>query len=536
MVTAEVRKSSYIIALLLLVCPLFTIGQQQYLFMDRFMHGDYDQALNAEQSTFHTAVKPYLMAELKAVEGLDSIHYFSRMAEGIWRPSQIYVKPLLDLNGGVDLVDDTDSKAKYGLAGGVSLGANIGSQLSVRANYLYQQVNRTDWVNNRIETWSVLPGYGYAESTGSAFNHHHFSGYVSYSPSDIFNIQAGRGQNFWGDGYRSNFLMDNADSHPYLKISTNVWKIKYVNLFGAYKDISLNPAEPGQYRNKYMTSHFLSWNATKRLNLTFFETVVWQSEDSERQRGYDVHYLNPVIFYRPIEFSQGSSDNSIIGAGWKVKINDNNYIYGQIVFDEFLIRTIRQDIKQFFSPNDTTITDVGWWANKWAFQLGGKAHDLFGVEGLMLQTEVNMVRPYTYAHGSPQQNYGHANTPLAHPYGANFYEWITIGQYRHKNWLFEQLIQTGTYGEDPGFGVNYGGNIFLDYTDRVRTYDNFIGQGYQFKSVILRSTAGYNIKKYGLRAEAGFWFRTSYSDFERNTSALFFVGVKTPFRNSYTDY
>jgi len=34
---------------------------------------------------------------------------------------------------------------------------------------------------------------------------------------------------------------------------------------------------------------------SKRLNLGFFETVVWENDND---RGFDLNYLNPIVFYR----------------------------------------------------------------------------------------------------------------------------------------------------------------------------------------------------------------------------------------------
>ena len=69
---------------------------------------------------------------------------------------------------------------------------------------------------------------------------------------------------------------------------------------------------------------------------------------------------------------------------------------------------------------------------KTGFQLGYKAFDFFYIPRLTMQMEYNFVRPYTYAHHNPQQNYGHYNQPLAHPLGANFSELLLMTNYKWK--------------------------------------------------------------------------------------------------------
>ena len=61
------------------------------------------------------------------------------------------------------------------------------------------------------------------------------NGHVSYQTSKHFNFQFGHGKHFIGDGYRSMLLSDNSFNYPYLKITTDVWKVSYVNLYSSIK-------------------------------------------------------------------------------------------------------------------------------------------------------------------------------------------------------------------------------------------------------------------------------------------------------------
>lgn len=127
--------------------------------------------------------------------------------------------------------------------------------------------------------------------------------------------------------------------------------------------------------------------------------------------------LEPYTILRPTEYSLGSSDNAFVGFNFKIKLFKKQQLYGQILLDEFLLKEV--------------VANYGWWANKQAFQIGFKNFDMFKITHFNFQTEFNYVRPYTYAHGSVQQNYGHMNQPLAHPLGANFWESISFLNYRH---------------------------------------------------------------------------------------------------------
>ena len=49
------------------------------------------------------------------------------------------------------------------------------------------------------------------------------------------------------------------------------------------------------YPKKYLSSHYLSINLTKRLNLSLFEAVVWRMNHAPGSRGFDINYLTIKI-------------------------------------------------------------------------------------------------------------------------------------------------------------------------------------------------------------------------------------------------
>lgn len=285
---------------------------------------------------------------------------------------------------------------------------------------------------------------------------------LRFSPSHIFSAEVGRKKHFWGDGYRSLFLSDNAAAYPYLKLQTKVWHLNYTNLFSWQQGMfDINASNP-QFEDKFTSTHMLSWNVSPSFNIQVFESIIWQGEDSLSQRGFDVSYLNPIIFYRPVEFASGSADNAIIGMGMSLKVYPSYLLYMQLAFDEFLL-------SEFRARN-------GWWGNKYGIQVGVKGFDAFGVEGLYFQSELNLVRPFTYSHGSPLQNYAHLSEPLSHPLGANFYEGLIIAAYDWRGLEFRNQTSYILKGDDID-DMNLGGDIFRSYVDPERIQGNFIGQG-----------------------------------------------------------
>ena len=130
-------------------------------------------------------------------------------------------------------------------------------------------------------------------------------------------------KNFIGDSYRSLILSDVATPYPYFKINTTFWKIKYTNLWMWMQDVRKELTVDGAFKQKFMAIHYLSWNVSKKLNLGLFETVIW---DNVNDRGFDVNYLNPLIFYTAIEFSTGTrAGNALLGLSLKYKTKNSSW-------------------------------------------------------------------------------------------------------------------------------------------------------------------------------------------------------------------
>jgi hypothetical protein len=292
-------------------------------------------------------------------------------------------------------------------------------------------------------------------------------GYITFRPLKSINVKFGHDVNVFGSGYRSLLLSDNSSPYLFLRIDTQLGRFKYTNLWTSM--VNEQQSKDLLRSKKFSAIHHLSINLTDRINIGVFEAEVFSRDSTSG--GYDLNYLNPIIFYRYVESYIGSQDNALLGFDFKWLVGKKGSIYSQFVLDEFLT-------KHMFNGD-------GSWTNKYSFQLGGKYVDAFGVPNLDLQLETNIVRPYTYAHKDGGRNYVHYNQALAHPLGANFKEYIGILRYKVTPRLSIYGTQTfAKQGLDPtGAWTNYGSNILLDYDTRTgvdpkdNDYGHKIGQG-----------------------------------------------------------
>jgi hypothetical protein len=268
--------------------------------------------------------------------------------------------------------------------------------------------------------------------------------------------------------------------------------------------------------------HFFETLLWGKLSLGFFDAIIWENADSTGIRGFDVQYLNPIMLLRPVEESFGSPDNALMGGTAGLQIGKHINLYGQLVLDEFKLSHV-------------TAGD-GWWANKFGYQLGISAIDVANIRNLNLQVEYNQVRPYTYAHSSTVESYGHYNQPLAHPLGANFRETVAIGSYSYLDWTGTFKINLATYGADTN-GLDFGKNIFTPYDQRIAEFGNEIGQGNKTHLTIIDLNLAYTLNKNtNMRLEAGVNIRNQEDLFTQRKMAFFYLAFRTGLRNLYYDF
>ncbi len=520
-----------------------------------FTHSFYslfDQEMNLIGANNHTGSKPYIYSEVapysdlkerrnKMVKGSDSWgsrklfdeHLVQLQGKNYWFTADL----IFDLSVGKDT--DADFNSTFNNTRGINFQGGLGKKFNFYTAFFESQGRFAQYYNQYAESIgkpnsdtevAIVPGRGIAKRfKDDAYDYPVAEGYLSFTPSNHFNLQFGYGKNFIGDGYRSLLLSDVASPHTFLKLNTNFWKIKYTNTWMWLRDVRPEVQEDGAFLTKYMANHYLSWNVSKRLNIGLFESVLW---DASNGRGFDINYLNPIIFYRAIEFQLGQdSGNAIIGTTAKYKWNDNFNLYGQFILDEFSLDEIKAGNKSY--------------RNKFGYQIGAKYYNAFKVKNLMLQLEYNQVRPYTYSHPSIVLNYGHTNQSMAHLWGSNFKEFIVIGRYNYKRWFGDVKLIIGKRGfdfntsEDDG---NYGGDIYKDYFDRVSDNNNEIGQGNTTNSFYLEFEASYlvnpttNLKLFFNLKNRNFIPDVDTVTTFDNSTVWFNLGIRTDLFNWYFDY
>lgn len=514
-------------------------------------YAQFDDEMNQVGTNNHTASKPYSYAEVSKYYNfaennkkilVDASGWWSRK---LWNENTVEIQgddywftlnPILDLQ--VGKATGKNDKSTYINTRGIQVQGGLGKELDFTTTIYESQGRFADYFNRYSESIkpsggnpAVIPGIGIAkEFKSDAYDMPLAEANLTYTPSKMINLQLGYSRNFIGDGYRSLITTDGVSPNPYFKINTSFWKIKYTNTYTWLKDVRTDATVDGTYARKFMANHYLSWNATKRLNIGFFESVVWSNQNN---RGFDMSFVNPIIFYRSVEFASSSkSGNALLGITSKYKWNSKINLYAQFLLDEFSLGDVKKQDKS--------------WKNKFAYQLGAKYYNAFGIENLLLQAEYNRVRPYVYSHSDPLTNYASVNQSLGHQWGANFSEFVAIARYHNGRIFADAKLTAGTRGFDfdtTENTLNYGGNIYKDY-DENRAFDTNvkIGQGNKTTIFIADLQAGYlinpstNLKLFGSLIYRNFNPTVETATVFKENTTWFSVGIRSDIFNWYFDY
>ena len=513
-------------------------------------YAQFDAAMNQVGSNNHTASKPYTYKEVAKYYDFVTVNanlkkdvstWFGRK---LWNENLVEIQgenywfslnPLLDLQMGKATQNDAST---YLNTRALNFRGGLGKQINFTTTVFESQGRFAEYFNRYAESIkpsggnpAIIPGMG----IGKRFKE---DGYdfplaeanLTFSPSNFFDLQLGYGRNFIGDGYRSLLESDGASPYPYFKINSTFWKIKYTNTYMWLKDVRPDVTVDKTYATKFAANHYLSLNVSNRLNLGFFESVIWTDSNG---RGFDMNFVNPIIFYRSVEFSSSSrSGNAMLGFTSKYKWNNSVNLYGQFLLDEF-------------SVGDMAAGERSW-KNKFGYQFGLKYFNAFQVKDLLLQLEYNHVRPYVYQHSAVITNYGHNNQSLGHQWGGNFEELVAVGRYHRGRIFADAKINYGVRGLDFDSSTNtfnYGSNPYKSYEDS-RPYDKGvkIGQGNKTNVFIADLQSGYLVNPAtNLKLYASYIYRNfdptqnTVTAFKESTN-WFSIGIRSDIFNWYFDY
>jgi len=445
------------------------------------------------------------------------------------------IDPLFNFELGKDMADSSGEKL-YKNTRGILVRGSIGNNFAFETSFYENQATYAQYMDDYIAStddcfpqaanynYNVIPGQGRAKTfRTNGYDYAMSSGYVSYSPLKILNIQIGHGKHFVGDGYRSLLLSDNAFNYPYARITTTIKNFQYTNLYASFMNLTNGgvktpPNVERLFQKKVANFQMLSANFFNRLQLGIFQGMIWEAADTMNKQHLNFNTFNPLIGVNSAVYGLNNKNNILLGATLKIKITNSISLYAQYMLDDAASSAIRK---------------------KHGYQLGFKYFDLFGIKNLHVQAEYNNIRPYAYAASNTYQSYTHYNQALAHPLGANFYEAVGFINYRIKDFFVQLKANYAIKGADSA-AFNYGSNIFkADNAFPLAQSLNNITTTQGVKTTIMYQDfhIGYLVNpSTNFNIVLGLSNRTEKTDLKTKQTQFVYFGVRTSLANFYYDF
>lgn len=391
----------------------------------------------------------------------------------------IIVSPLVSWQVGNERTESNSAGYLGQVVGGIIQG-NINNKVhfytDLQIYFDRHQANVRRYIakNNAIPGQNQFRGNNTYGSLDSLYDYFNSEAYIDFDITKNIHLQFGNGKNIIGNGFRSVLLSDFSDNYLYLKLNTKFGAFEYQNIFAEMRSFSPNSTATGDLSKKYYAAHHLSVNILKNLNVGILEAIILS-----RENGFELNYLNPVIFYRSAERALDSPDNAFAGLDFKWNFLKRFSLYGQLGIDEL------HSSQLIINPNS--------WAHKFSRQIGLKYIDMFGIDHLDLQLEYNSARPYTYSHFDSTTSYTHQSQALAHPLGANFREFVGVLRYQPNTKLFlEARLMAASIGRDT-LGSNWGSDLTKSYFTRENDV-SLIAQGVRSDILMFDFMASYMLR------------------------------------------
>lgn len=442
-----------------------------------------DSHLSANQRRWHQRMQALVQDTGQWAKGVKPVLGFAypngRDLLVVDQPNlRLFVNPVLYTLGGLDRqtfsTDAPNPLPIYINGRGVQVRGTFFEKLGFYTEISDNIFRTPQFIFNQYESRNLLAGEGFVKRFGDVNGLDFFASraYLTLSPLRGMRIKFGKDRAFWGNGYQSLALSDHAADYLLLNISTRVWKLEYVNHFTQMLDyIPIRNDQEGTLPRKYGVFHQLNYRPIPQLSVGIFESIVYTPNLANGRRGFELQYLNPIIFYRAIEQFIGSPDNALLGATLKLNLLRRLQVYGQFVLDDFNFAK-RTEGDRF-------------WGNKYGWQLGLKWIDVLPT--LDMQLEHNRVRPYMYQHFNVASNYTHYGQSLGHAFGANVSDYHLILRYHPWPALSALLSYSATRQGLDQDGFNYGGDPDIPSGNRpgetvaAQDFGHRIGQGLEFQ-------------------------------------------------------
>jgi hypothetical protein len=193
-------------------------------------------------------------------------------------------------------------------------------------------------------------------------------------------------------------------------------------------------------RDKYLAAHRLEAAVAPWLDVGFQEVLVYGD------RGLQLTYLNPIMFYWAAQSYQGDKDNLMMGVDLDFHPGNGLRLYLAYTVD---------DLKKLRVFSDD-------FANKFSFQTGLLWADPIGLHDVDLRAEYVRIEPWIYTHKFPVNTFRHFDSSLGHSLEPNSDRWqLEAARRVSRDLSFQVRLSRSRHGNNEVLGRGEDGELIV---------------------------------------------------------------------------
>ena len=315
---------------------------------------------------------------------------------------------------------------------------------------------------------------------GNRVDYHEGTAYFAFG-TPFVDVQVGKDVASWGPARVDNLgLSNNAPSFDMVRLNTRLGSFKLVSIAGFLRPCPDRPDSPlcsgvsdgsTSYvvnnisrtldRDKYLAAHRMEVRLARWIDVGFQEVVVYGD------RGLELSYLNPLMFYWAAQSYLGDKDNLMMGVDLDIHPGNGLRLYLAYVADD--LKKLRLFTNDF--------------ANKFSFQSGLLWVDPWGMRDSEIEAQYVRIEPWIFTHKFPINTFRHFDAPLGHSLGPNSDRWwVKVGRYLARDVRIQLDVSRTRHAEnvmdEDGQVRNVGGDLHRGWRpgDERETKDFLAGK------------------------------------------------------------
>ncbi len=280
---------------------------------------------------------------------------------------------------------------------------------------------------------------------------------------DVLKLKFGRDRQLIGFGENKLILGDNAPETDFLSMKLKLGILEYTFYHGKILGDKGSTGDTitgllNTVEEKYLAYHRIGFNLSKDFSFGAGEMTIYSN------RGLDLSYMNPFIFYKAVEHGGQDRDNSLLFFNVSSNAIKGMKLYSILLIDDISYGRV----------------GTGWYGNQTVWNIGIESSCLYPFIPADVSLEYFRIEPYVFTHRFHSNNYTHNGYNIALDTDPNSKLFFGKINYRITNRIDVDVSYTyKVHGANPidtvtGKITNVGGDLNLGHRTQDAEYLKFL--------------------------------------------------------------